>query len=76
MQKYSKEEQRTWEDLRHGIFVGTEKFVKKIKKRYLPDIPYTELPHQKLVTKSVKGVCSQSWGRRKQCKIQNNTNKS
>jgi len=53
MQKYSKEEQRTWEDLRHGIFVGTEKFVKKIKKRYLPDVPHAELPHQKQVTKSV-----------------------
>jgi putative transposase len=53
MQKYSKEEQRIWEDLRHGIFVGTEKFVKKIKKRYLPDIPHTELPDQKQVTKSI-----------------------
>ncbi len=29
MQKYSKEEQRTWEDLRHGISVGNDKFVKK-----------------------------------------------
>jgi len=29
MQKYAKEEHRVWEDLRHGIFVGTEKFVKK-----------------------------------------------
>ena len=64
MQKYSKEEQRTWEDLRHGIFVGTEKFVKKIKKRYLPDIPHTELPHQKQVTKSVNldRVVSQAAG--------------
>jgi putative transposase len=53
MRKYSKEEQRTWEDLRHGIFVGTEKFVKQLKKRYLPDIPHMELPHQKQVTKSV-----------------------
>ena len=53
MQKYSKEDRRTWEDLRHGIFVGTEKFVKKIKKRYLPDIPHSELPHQKRVIKSV-----------------------
>jgi hypothetical protein len=64
MQKYSKEEHRTWEDLRHGIFVGTEKFVKKIKKRYLPDIPHTELPDQKQVTKSVNldRVLSQAAG--------------
>jgi REP element-mobilizing transposase RayT len=53
MQKYSKEEQRVWEDLRHGIFVGTEKFVKKINKRYLPNIPHAELPSQKHVIRDV-----------------------
>jgi len=53
MQKYSKEQQRVREDMRHGIFVGTEKFVEKIKKRYLPDIPHAELPHQKRVIKEV-----------------------
>ncbi len=40
-------------NLRHGIFVGTEKFVKKIKKRYLPDIPHAELPSQKRLEKDV-----------------------
>jgi putative transposase len=54
MQKYSKEEQRVWEDLRHEIFLGTDKFVKKIKKRYLPDSPHAEMPHQKQVIKDVK----------------------
>jgi REP element-mobilizing transposase RayT len=53
MQKYSKEEERVWENLRHGIFVGSQKFVKKIKKHYLPDIPHAELPDQKKVTKDV-----------------------
>ena len=53
MQKYAKAEQRVWEDLRHGIFLGTEKFVNKIKKRYLPDIPHAELPHQKRAIKAV-----------------------
>ena len=64
MQKYSKEKLRTCEDLRHGIFVGTEKFVNKIKKRYLPDIPHAELPHQKQVTKSANldRVLSQAAG--------------
>ena len=51
VQKYAKEEQRVWEDLRHGIFVGTERFVKKLKKRYLPDIPHAELPAQRRVVK-------------------------
>ncbi len=54
IQKYYKEEQRVWQDLRHGIFVGTEKFVKKIKMRHLPDKPHAELPHQKRVTNDVK----------------------
>ena len=53
MQKYSKEQERVWEDLRHGIFLGSEKFVKKIKSRYLPDIPHAEVPDQKKVTRDV-----------------------
>jgi len=52
-QKYAKEEQRTWEDLRHGIFLGTKKFVQKIKKRYLPDIPNGEIARQTQVSKSI-----------------------
>ncbi len=53
IQKYAKEEQRIWEDLQHGIFVGTEKFVKKIKKRYLPDVPHAEIPSQKRAAKDI-----------------------
>jgi len=33
------------------MFVGTEKFVKKIKKRFLPDTPHAELPHLKRAEK-------------------------
>ena len=64
MQKYSKEGRGVWEDLRYGIFVGSEKFVKKIKKRYLPDIPHAELPHQKRVTKdaNIETVISKAAG--------------
>jgi REP element-mobilizing transposase RayT len=53
IQKYAQEEHRVWEDLRHGIFVGTEKFVNKIKNRYLPDRPHAELPSQKQATRDV-----------------------
>ena len=52
-QKYSKEEQRIWEDLRHGIFLGTKKFVQVIKKRYLPDIPDGEILQQRQLSKSI-----------------------
>jgi REP element-mobilizing transposase RayT len=53
IQKNAKEEQRVWEDLRHGIFVGTDKFVKNIKKRYLPDVPHAEMPSQKRAAKDI-----------------------
>lgn len=52
-QKYAKEEQRIWEDLRHGILLGTKKFVQKIKKRYLPDIPNDEIPQQRQMSKVI-----------------------
>ena len=51
--KYSKEEQRDWEDLRHGIFLGTKKFVQKIKRRYLPDIADREIPQQSQLSKNI-----------------------
>jgi len=52
-QSYSKEEQRIWEDLRHGIFLGTKKFTEKIKKRYLLDAPHAEIPSQKQLIKNL-----------------------
>jgi Winged helix-turn-helix DNA-binding len=52
-QKYAKEEQRIGEDLQHGIFLGTKKFVLKIKKRYLPDVPDGEIPRQRQLSQSI-----------------------
>jgi hypothetical protein len=52
-QEYSKEKQRIWEELRRGIFLGTKKFVQKIKKRYPPDTPDGEIPHQTQHSKSI-----------------------
>jgi putative transposase len=52
-QSYSKEEQRLWEDLRHGLFLGSKKFTEKIKKRYLPAVPHMEMPSQKQLNKNV-----------------------
>ena len=52
-QSYSKEEQRLWEDLRHGQFLGTKTFTEEIKKRYLPDAPHAEIPAQKHLMKSI-----------------------
>jgi putative transposase len=46
-QKYAREEQRIWEDLRHGIFLGTKKFAAKIKQKHLTGAPHQEIPPQK-----------------------------
>jgi REP element-mobilizing transposase RayT len=46
-QKYAKEEKRTWEDLRHGFILGTERFVESIKDRYLPEAHHREIPQQR-----------------------------
>ena len=54
IQKYSKEEQGGGKICGTGYLSGTEKFVKKIKMRYLPDKPHAELPHQKRVMNDVK----------------------
>jgi len=36
VQKYSKEEKRLWEDFRHGLFLGSKRFVKRLREQYLP----------------------------------------
>jgi predicted Rdx family selenoprotein len=54
-QKYFKEEQRIWEALRHGIFLGTKKFVQKIKKRHLPEIEDREIPNKGSYAKTLPG---------------------
>lgn len=47
IQKYAKEEARAWEDLRHGIILGSERFVESIKERFLPEVPHREIPSQR-----------------------------
>ncbi len=51
-QKYATEEQRIWEDLRYGIFLGTKKFIENIKKQYLVGAPNQEIPQQKQLDKN------------------------
>ncbi len=61
-QKYAKEEQRIWEDLRHGILLGTKKFTEKIKKQHLRGRPHQEIPQQKQLDKMVdpEALCLQA----------------
>ena len=47
VQKYSQEEKRLWEDFRHGLFLGSKKFVTRLRKQYLPEKPDIEVPSQR-----------------------------
>jgi putative transposase len=46
-QKYAGEEQRIWEDLRYGVFLGSKKFAAKIRRQYPTGAPHQEIPPQK-----------------------------
>ena len=49
VQSYSREEKRLWENFRHGLFLGSEQFVKRIKSRYLSEKPDVEIPQKRQV---------------------------
>jgi len=47
VQKYSDEKRSIWEDVRHGLFYGTQAFTDHIKGTYLQDEPNRDIPAQK-----------------------------
>lgn len=47
IQKYSDEKRRIWEDVRQGLFYGTQAFTDHIKGTYLQDEPNRDIPAQK-----------------------------
>ena len=53
VQKYAKEEKRLLEDIHYGMILGAKKFVNKIRKQFLPDIPHNDLPQQKQLAKDI-----------------------
>lgn len=53
VQDYAKEERKLWEDLRHGMIIGSKKFVDKIRKTYLPEKTHQEIPQQRNISKSI-----------------------
>ena len=44
VQKYSQEEKRLWEDFRHGLFLGSKRFVTGLRKQHMPEKPDKEIP--------------------------------
>ena len=51
VQRYAKEEKRLWEDFRHGLILGTKKYVDNIRRKYLPQTTHQEIPQQKSLAK-------------------------
>ncbi len=47
VQEYAGEEHRFFEDIHWGIVIGTVEFAKKIKNRFKPQEPHSEVPLQK-----------------------------
>ncbi len=54
VQKYAEEEKRLLEDIHHGMILGAKKFVNRIRKQWLPDVPHEDLPQQKQLAKNIK----------------------
>ena len=49
VQDYSREEKRIWEDFQHGLFLGSQKFIDRIKSKYLSENPDVEIPQKRQV---------------------------
>jgi putative transposase len=49
VQRYSMEETKIWEDFRHGLFLGSQKFIDRIKSKYLSENPDVEIPQKRQV---------------------------
>jgi len=47
VQKYSQEENRLWKDFRHGLFLGSKRFVTRLRKQHMPNKPDKEISAQR-----------------------------
>ena len=53
VQKYAREEKRLFEDLRHGLILGSEQFAGKIRRKYLPTRLDAAMPQQSQLAATV-----------------------
>jgi putative transposase len=58
VQGYAREENRPWEDLRHGLILGSRKFVDSMRARFLPQEPAAGVPQQLRLArdKDIRGI--------------------
>jgi hypothetical protein len=59
-QKYSDENRGIWENIRQGFFYGSQKFVKRIKDRYMVSEPDPAIPQQKSIMKDLDPIAFSS----------------
>jgi REP element-mobilizing transposase RayT len=52
VKKYASEEKSLFEDLRHGLIVGSSQFVEKLSKKYAPAKPGLSMPQQRQASKT------------------------
>ncbi len=52
VQEYAQEGRCIWEDVRYGLVLGTEEFIKRIKSLYLKGEPHQEIPQQRMFLRS------------------------
>ena len=53
VQKYAGEEKHLFEDLRHGLILGSKQFVEKVRQQYLPTEPKASIPQQSQIAKQI-----------------------
>ena len=53
MRSYSEEEKQLWEDLKHGMILGTAECVKKLRDNFLSGSVHKEIPQQLKIQKDV-----------------------
>ncbi len=54
VQRYSEENKCVWEDVRHGLFYGTQAFIDHIKVTYLAEEANLDIPEQRKLLKESK----------------------
>ena len=62
VQEYSREGKRLWAEVRHGLVLGSEEFIDRIKSNYLFGKPHEEIPQQRRVLKDIEAAALLSKG--------------
>lgn len=47
VQSYAEEKWSIWEEVRHGLVLGSKTFVERIRREYLKGVPHREIPQQR-----------------------------